>query len=111
MAYQLVLLAADIRHVHVMGGRTELLQLLPGEDVEGRQMDLGVSVLARLGRAHVDDLAGTVFDHDMATLAEGRALHRVRARRPSIGRVEGMLMLWFMIRVSRLPLHPRRKEP
>ena len=38
-------------------------------------MDLGVTVLASLGSRHVDDLARTTLDDDVAVLSEGRALH------------------------------------
>lgn len=51
--------------------------MLVGEDVNGNKMDLGVSVLASLGGGHVDDLAGTALDDDVAVLAKGRALKGV----------------------------------
>lgn len=56
-------------------------------------MDFGMAVLAGLGGAHVDDLAGAALDHDVAVLAEGRALHRVGGRGAGIGALEGVLML------------------
>lgn len=63
---ELVLSAGDVGDVHVVGGRTELLQLLAGEDIDGDQVDLGVSVLAGLGGAHLDNLAGTTLNADMS---------------------------------------------
>ena len=58
---QLEVPARDVGHVHVVGGRADVLVLLVGEDVEGDEMDLGVAVLARLGRGHLDDLAGAAL--------------------------------------------------
>lgn len=79
-----------------MGGGAEILELLASEDIDGDKMDLGVTVLAGLGGRHVDDLAGTVLDHDMATLAQSRALHGVGGGRTSVDGVEGVLMLLYM---------------
>lgn len=39
-----------------MRGRDDVLQLLAGEDVGRREVSLGVTVLARLGRGHVHHL-------------------------------------------------------
>ena len=93
MTYELVLAAGDVGDVHVVGGRAEIFELLAGEDVDGDEMDLGVTVLAGLGGRHVDDLAGAALDTDEAVLAEGRALHGVRRRRAGVDRLEGVLML------------------
>lgn len=93
VAYKLVLAAGDVGDIHVVGRGGEILVLLAGEDVEGNEMDLGVTVLARLGGGHVDDLAGTALDHNEAVLAQGRALHGVGERRAGIGGVELELML------------------
>lgn len=46
--HELVLLATDVGNVHVVGGRAQLFELLAGEDVDGNQVNLGVSVLASL---------------------------------------------------------------
>lgn len=91
--HELVFLTADVGDIHVVGGRAELFQLLSGEDVNGDQMDLGVTVLASLGGRHVDDLAGTVLDADEAVLPQGRALDRVGEGGTGIGAVEGVLVL------------------
>ena len=76
-----------------MGRWAQLLKLLLGEDINGDQVDLGVSVLAGLGGRHVDDLAWAVLDADEAVLSQGRTLHWVGGGRAGIGRVEGVLML------------------
>lgn len=93
VAYELVFLAADVGNVHVVGGWAEILELLASKDVNGNEMDLGVTVLARLGGGHVDDLARAALDHDEAVLAQSRALHRVRGRGAGVGALEGVIML------------------
>jgi hypothetical protein len=76
-----------------VGGGAEIFELLAGEDVNGDQMDLGVTVLSGLGGGHLDDLAGAVLDADETVLPQGRALHGVGGRGTRIGAVEGVLML------------------
>lgn len=71
--YQLELATSDVGDIHVVGGRAQLLKLLAGEDVDGDQVDLGVTVLASLGGGHVNDLARAVLDADVAVLAQSRA--------------------------------------
>lgn len=60
-----------------MGRRRDIFQLLLGEDISGDQVDLGVSVLSRLGGRHVNDLAGSASDDDVSALSEGGTLHGV----------------------------------
>jgi hypothetical protein len=91
--YELVLLAADVGDVHVVGGGAEIFKLLRSEDVDGNQMDLGVTVLAGLRGGHLDDLAGTVLDDDEAVLPQSRTLHGVGGGGTGIGALEGVLML------------------
>jgi hypothetical protein len=93
VTYELVLLAADVGDVHVVGGGAELFKLLGSEDVDGDQMDLGVTVLAGLRGGHLDNLAGTVLDDDEAVLPQSRALHGEGRRGTGIGALEGVLML------------------
>ena len=93
LTYKLVLLAADVGNVHVVGGRAQVFHLLASEDVDSDQVDLGVAVLAGLRGGHFDDLAGAVLDADEAVLPQGRALHRVRERGTRIGALEGVLVL------------------
>jgi len=76
-----------------VGGGRQILELLAGEDIDGDQVDLGVTVLASLGGRHVDDLAGATLDHDVTVLAQSRALHGEGGRRTGISRVELKLML------------------
>lgn len=92
-SYKLVLLAGDVGNVHVVGGGRQLLKLLASEDVDGDQVDLGVTVLAGLGGGHVDDLARAVLDDDVTVLAKSGTLHGVGGRGTRIGGVEGHLML------------------
>jgi hypothetical protein len=76
-----------------VGGRAEFFELLGGEDVDGDQMDLGVTVLAGLRGGHLDDLAGTVLDDNEAILPQSRALQGVRQGGTGIGALEGVLVL------------------
>lgn len=62
---ELVFSTADVRDVHVVGGRAEFFQLLRGKDVNGDQVDLGVAVLAGLRGAHLDDLARAALNNDV----------------------------------------------
>ena len=64
--YEGVLVTADVGDIHVVGGGAQLLELLSGKDVDSDQMDLCVTVLAGLGGAHLDNLAGPALDHDVA---------------------------------------------
>jgi len=84
-ADELVLLPLHVGHLHVVGGGTQLLQLLAREDVERDQVDLGVAVLAGLGGGHVHDLGGAPLDHHEAALAQRRALHRESVGRSGVG--------------------------
>lgn len=77
-----------------MGGWAKFFELLLGEDVDGDEMDLGVTVLTSLGGRHVDDLARAVLDDDESVLSQGRTLHGVGGGCTSIGRIEGVLMLF-----------------
>lgn len=48
-----------------MGGWAKLLELLSGEDIDGDQVNLRVTVLSGLGGAHFDDLARTLLNDDV----------------------------------------------
>ena len=76
-----------------MSTGTQVFEFLAREDVDGHQMDFGVTVFAGLGGAHFNDLAGAALDDDMAVLAEGRALHGEGRRCAGIGGIELHLML------------------
>ena len=68
-------------------------KLLASEDVDGDQVDLGVTVLASLGGGHVDDLARAALDDDVTVLPQGGTLHGKGERSTSVGALEGVLML------------------
>jgi hypothetical protein len=76
-----------------VGGGREILKLLAGEDIGGDKVNLGVTVLSSLGSGHVNDLAGTALDQNVATLAKSRALHGVSERGSRISGVEGDIVL------------------
>lgn len=63
-------------HIHVVGGGTQVLILLVGEDVNAHHVNLGVSVLSGLGGGHFHNLAGVALQQHKAVLSQGRALHR-----------------------------------
>ncbi len=54
-----------------------------------------MTVFASLGGGHIDYFARAVLNDDKPVLPQGRALHRIRGRGASIGRIKGMLMLRF----------------
>ena len=95
VSYQLVFTASDVGNLHVVGGWGEIFQLFASEDVEGSQVDLGVTVLSSLGGRHVDNLAWTALDDNETVLSQGGTLHREGGGRAGIGCLEGvLLMLW-----------------
>jgi hypothetical protein len=93
VSYQGVLLARNVRNVHVVSRWGKILQLLAGEDVFSNEMNLGVSMLSSLRGRHVDDLARTLLDENVSTLPQGRTLHGVGQGRTRIGRVDGVILL------------------
>lgn len=62
---ELVFSAGDVGDIHVVGGRAKFFELLASEDINGNQVNLGVAVLSSLRCAHLDNLAGAVFDNDV----------------------------------------------
>lgn len=83
---------AYVGHIHVVGGGREILHLLAGEDIDGDQVDLGVTVLASLGGGHLDDLAGATLDDDVAVLAQSRALHGEGLGGTSVSSLKGVVV-------------------
>ena len=76
-----------------MGGRRQIFQLLSREDVDGHDVDFGVTVLAGLGGGHLHDLAWAVLNDDVPVLPQGGALHREGGGGTGIGAVEVHFML------------------
>jgi hypothetical protein len=91
--YKLVFLTTNVWHIHVVGRWAKFFELLSGKDVNGNQMDLGVTVLSGLGGAHLDNLAWTILDDNVPVLAQSRALHRVRGGGAGVGGLEGVLLM------------------
>ena len=79
-----------------MGGGRQILELLASEDIDGDDVDLGVTVLASLGGRHVDDLARTALDNDVTVLTQSRALHGVGGGGAGIGGLEGDIVLFIL---------------
>lgn len=52
-----------------MSGWRQIFQFLAGENVDGDQVDLGVTVLTSLGCRHVDDLTWSALDVDEPVLS------------------------------------------
>lgn len=80
-----------------MGGRAKFFKLLASENINGDKMDLGVAMLAGLRGRHIDDLARAVLDDNKAVLPQGRALHGIGSGSASIGGIESVLMLNFVV--------------
>ena len=91
--HKLVFATRNVGNIHVMSGWRQVLVLAAVENVKGDDMNLGVAVLASLGGGHVDNLAWTALDNDVAVLAESRALLGKGMRRAGIGGLESQLML------------------
>lgn len=91
--YKLVLLTRNVGDIHVVGGGREIFKLLVREDIGGDKVNLRVTVLASLGGRHINDLAGTALDHNVAILAQSRALHGVGCRSTGISGVEFKVVL------------------
>lgn len=75
-----------------MGGGGEIFQLLAGEDVDGDDVNLGVTVLASLGGRHINDLAGAALDDNVTVLSQSGTLHGVGSGRASVGGLEGLML-------------------
>lgn len=58
-----------------MGRWADIFILLLSKDVDSNEVNLSVPMLASLGGRHVNDLAGISFQHDIAVLPQGGALH------------------------------------
>lgn len=76
-----------------MSGRRQIFELLASEDINGNNVDLGVTVLSSLGGRHFDDLAWATLDDNVTTLPQSGTLHRVGLRGAGVGGLEVLLML------------------
>ena len=64
-----------------MSRRAYVFVLFRREQIDADKMNFGVTVLSRFRRRHFDDFARAPLQHDVAVLAQSRALLRVRLRR------------------------------
>lgn len=107
--YAVVFLSGHVGDIHVVSGWGQIFELLAGEDVDGDDVDLGVTVLSSLGGRHVNDLAWSALDDDVSVLSESRTLHRVGLRGAGIGSVDGEVCLyitscqWCFLQFERRP--------
>jgi hypothetical protein len=76
-----------------VGGGAKLFVLLGSEDVDTNEMDLGVTVLARLRGRHIDDLAGTTLDDDETVLSKSGTLLGEGGRGASANLAKVVVML------------------
>ena len=91
--HELIVLAVDIGDVHVVGRGRQIFELLASENIDGNNVDLGVTVLASLGGRHFNDLARTTLDDNVTVLPQSGALHGEGRGRAGIGGLEGVFML------------------
>lgn len=92
LPYKLIFFAGDVGDIHIVRGWAKIFKLLASEDVNGDEMDFGVTVLSGLGGTHLNDLTRARFDNHEAVFAERRALHRISGRGASIGALESVPM-------------------
>lgn len=98
-----VVLARHVGHVGRVRRGDNVLVLLAGEDVNGREVALGVAVLARLGGGHGAHLARVVLDADVAGEkgAGGGVLGKSGIRRVE-GREDGSRREWIAAKEMRV---------
>ena len=58
---KLEIFARNVRHIHVVSGRTDIFVFLLVEDVQSHQVNFSVTVLASLGGRHFDNFAWTTL--------------------------------------------------
>lgn len=88
---QLVLRSGDVRDLHVVGRWRQVLQLLTSENVNGDQVDLGVTVLTGLRGRHVNNLTRSALDDNVTVLSQCRTLHWEGQSGTSISGLKGVL--------------------
>lgn len=97
---QLVVLSRNVRNLHVVGRWGQVLQLLASEDVNGDQVDLGVTVLTGLGGGHVDNLTRSALDDNVTVLSQSRTLHWEGQSGTSIGGLKDVLFVSISVLMS-----------
>lgn len=83
-----------------MGGGRQIFELLAGEDIEGDNVRLGVTVLSSLGGRHFDNLAGASLNDDVTVLPQSGTLHRESLGRAGLGGLEDMLVLYIQAKLA-----------
>merc|ERR1711970_1423847 len=68
-----------------MRRRREGFVFSTSEHTQRDHFNLCVTVLSRFTRAHIDNLTGVSFDHNVSTLSQGARLNRVPERGTGIG--------------------------
>jgi hypothetical protein len=76
-----------------VGGWRQIFQLLTSENVNGHQVDLGVTVLTGLGGGHVDNLTWSALDNNVSVLSQCRTLHWESQSGTGIGGLKNVLEL------------------
>jgi len=82
---QLILNTVNMWNVTVVRRRNNILKLLSSENVNSNKVALGMAMLPSLGSGDLNNLAGTVLDDDVAVLADGAGLLRVRLGGAGVG--------------------------
>lgn len=90
---QLELGSLDVWNLHVVGRWRQVLQLLTSENVNGDQVNLGVTVLTGLRSGHVDNLTWSTLDDNVTVLSQSRTLHWEGQSGTGIGGLKGVLKL------------------
>lgn len=88
---QLEFLSSDVWDFHIVGGWRQILQFLTSEDINGNQVDLGVTVLTGLGGGHVNNLTWSTLDDNVTVLSQSRTLHWEGQSSTGIGGLESVL--------------------
>jgi len=71
---ELVVGTHDLGNITIVRRRHDILELLPGEDIDTDEVTFSVTVLAGLGSRNLNNLAGSLLDHDVRILTDGTSL-------------------------------------
>jgi len=83
----------DDGHGGSVGGWDHIFQLLSGEDVDGGEVTLGVTVLSGLGDGDAQNLAWLSLDHDESSLLDLTSFHRDGSRGTGIGGLDLVIII------------------